>query len=190
MTRYGSILIELVFGFFIVVLLMRLLLSPLPKAKYTVIGSLITRVSDWLVAPFNWLPKIAGYATAPLVVAYLLIVVAEIVLLTLQGTKFFSQPVIALTIIGAKAGLQLLHRLVQLYLFVIIGGALCTFFPMQDSNLRMTIVELYTRYMQPYRRLVPKLNQVDISPLVAFLVAQILMLVLFDLQNMVGGILA
>ncbi len=63
----------------------------------------------------------------------------------------------------------------QILTFAIIGRALLSWFPdMQHSGLGRILVNLTEPILSPLRRIIPRIGMIDISPIVAILVIQVL----------------
>ena len=65
---------------------------------------------------------------------------------------------------------NLIVNLVQIYSFICIIYILMSWFPnARESNFGMMIGRLVEPFLEPFRRIIPPLGMIDISPLVALL---------------------
>lgn len=75
----------------------------------------------------------------------------------------------------------LIHWLGQIYLFMIIGYVLLSWFPnARESYIGQLLAQFVEPYLSIFRRFIPPLGMIDISPIVA----------IFALQFLVTGIIA
>jgi YggT family protein len=183
-----SLVAEIIFGLLILLLVARFFLSNLQSHKITLTEFVVRRATDWMAAPFAWLPRLRGYETAPLVSALLLCFAQDVIVLTLQGFKLFLQPQISLPVIGVRGVLYLCQRVIQLYTLIIIAGAICSWFEVRDPALRVTVLELYNRFMRPFRKLIPLIGNFDISPVVALMLALVVSRAIHETLATVSGI--
>lgn len=188
MARYGSLVAEQLLGLVVLLLLLRLLLSSIPHVRQTVIGFGVLRLTDWAVAPLSWLPRLQGIETAALIAALLFATLLDIIVLSLEGFKLFEQPSLTVPLLGVRAVLLVLLRLVQLYLVILICGVIFVWFELRAPSLRPTVMALFDRFLRPFRRIIPPFKGLDITPLVAVIIAQLLLLTIHDIYTRVSGI--
>jgi YggT family protein len=67
--------------------------------------------------------------------------------------------------------LNILHTVLNVYSYFIIGYILMSFFPgARDSAIGSFLGTMCEPFLEPFRRLIPPLGMIDLSPLVAILV--------------------
>lgn len=67
----------------------------------------------------------------------------------------------------------LLSTALELYMFAIIGYILLSWFPgARDSSIGQFLAKICEPYLEPFRKVIPPLGFIDISPIVAILVLQ------------------
>jgi YggT family protein len=65
----------------------------------------------------------------------------------------------------------LLQRLIQIYSWALIIYILMSWFPnARESSIGQFLSRICEPYLEPFRRFIPPLGMIDISPIVAFLV--------------------
>lgn len=66
---------------------------------------------------------------------------------------------------------SILAYALQLYMFALFGYILLSWFPgARDSSIGQFLAKICEPYLEPFRRIIPPLGPVDISPIVAILV--------------------
>ncbi|OEH91183.1 YggT family protein [Bacillus solimangrovi] len=66
---------------------------------------------------------------------------------------------------------QLIVTAIEIYSYVIIGYILMSWFPnARESGLGQFIGRIVEPYLEPFRRIIPPLGMIDISPIVAIFV--------------------
>ena len=69
---------------------------------------------------------------------------------------------------------NLLHLILEGHTWFIIIGALLTFIPPHQRNgFVNSIIELLDRLLSPIRRLIPPIGGIDLSPLIAIILLQL-----------------
>lgn len=65
--------------------------------------------------------------------------------------------------------------LIRIMTFAIIGRALISWFPINPENPLVKVLnEITEPVLAPFRRVIPRLGMIDISPMVAIIVLQVL----------------
>jgi YggT family protein len=65
----------------------------------------------------------------------------------------------------------ILQRLIQIYSWALIIYILMSWFPnAKESSIGQFLARICEPYLEPFRRFIPPLGMIDISPIVAFLV--------------------
>nr|WP_227935987.1 YggT family protein [Alkalihalobacillus deserti] len=68
----------------------------------------------------------------------------------------------------------LLYNAIYIYSFFIIGYILMSWFPnARESSLGQFIGRIVEPYLEPFRRFVPPLGMIDLSPIVAIIVLRL-----------------
>lgn len=74
---------------------------------------------------------------------------------------------------------QFLGVIVQVMTFAILARAILSWFPMKPGNPLVSILVTVTEpILMPLRRIIPRIGMIDISPMVAIIVLQVIYTVL------------
>ncbi|MFD1018097.1 YggT family protein [Thalassobacillus hwangdonensis] len=66
---------------------------------------------------------------------------------------------------------QILSTAIQLYSYALIGYILMSWFPgARESSIGQFLARICEPFLEPFRKIIPPLGMIDISPLVAILV--------------------
>lgn len=67
--------------------------------------------------------------------------------------------------------IAILLQAIQIYTYVIIAYILMSWFPnARESTIGQFLAKVVEPYLEPFRRIIPPLGMIDISPIVAILV--------------------
>jgi YggT family protein len=139
------------------------------------VGEFVLRLTNWLVLPLRRIvPAIRGFDTASLLAAYLLqtLLVALVFSLT-YGYGLFS---IDMMLGIAFSGLRVLLRLtIYLFIVLLIVQALLSWFN-PYAPLNRLVGRLTDPLLRPLRRLVPPISGIDLTPLIAIVLAQVVLI--------------
>lgn len=129
-------------------------------------GDFIVRLTDWLVRPLRRVvPGVAGYDWASLVAA-LLVALAFAAITTALGNRFMPGTVLALA----------LYQLLSWILYSLMGALIIEIvFSWVNPNAPLApfVRALNAPVMRPFRRILPPIAGVDLSPILAFIVLRI-----------------
>lgn len=169
-----AFLIETVFQLYLAVLMLRVLLEALRADYYNPVCQALIKVTDPLVKPLSRLiPNVGSLSLAGLVVLYVLEIILLLILAALGG---WSLEVPVLLLLGV---LRLVRMLLVLYLVMIIVSVILSWV---GQGFRHPIVPLVYQLTEPVlapiRRVLPPLGGFDLSPLVAIIVIQFLIILL------------
>lgn len=167
----GAMIVGAIFGLMLFVAVMRVLL-PLSGARFrNPICQFIYKTANPIVAPLGKLiPNVRNVSVAAILVAWLVAVLAALLLLGLLGL-----PVTPLSVLVFGTA-TLVQFTLTLYFWSIIVYALMSFVSPDYGN---PVVELLTDFtapiLKPFRKLPPRMQGLDLSPLWACLTLRIVM---------------
>ena len=174
-----SLLLDVAGGLFSGACLLRLYMQHQRVPFGNPIGRFVFALTDWLVLPLRRvLPAVGRWDTASAVAAYL-IQVAQYLLLWLAlggGLGLGTVPVIA--VFG-------LLRLVITALMALVIIAAILSWVRADSPIADLIERLCAPLLRPFRRVIPLVGGVDLSPLALLLLLQVASIVLASIQGSV-----
>ena len=129
-------------------------------------GEFIAKLTDWLVKPLRRvIPGAGGYDWASLVAAFL-IALAAVSITSLLGGRFMPGAVLALA----------LYQLISWILYALMGALIIEIifsWVNPHAPLAPFVRALNAPVMRPFRRILPPIAGVDLSPILAFIVLRI-----------------
>jgi YggT family protein len=132
------------------------------------LSDFLFKFTDWLVRPLRrLLPGVGGYDWASLIAAFLM-ALASVALLVLVGGRGFGPYILLLA----------LHKLVTWILYGLMGILIIEVilsWVNPQAPMAPFIRALNQPVLRPFRRILPPISGIDLSPLLAFLVLQILL---------------
>lgn len=146
------------------------------------IGRFVFAVTDWLVLPLRRvLPAMGRWDTASLVGAYTLELVQYGILWLLTGDLR------AAGILPALAAFGLVRMMISGLTGLVIVNAIMSW--TQANSLMADVIErLCAPVLRPFRRLIPLVGGIDLSPLALLVSLQVAAIVLTTAQRMFTGI--
>lgn len=188
MDRYGSFIVEFIFGFFVIVLLVRFYVSGGPFERTTRLSVAANQLTDWLVSPMNRvIPRTWGLELSALLAAYLVVFLEHCALLTMLQIKIFAQPSVSMPILLAMSLLSLFIRSMQLFTAILIAGVVLSWLNVQGPIAHL-IKSYCARLLWPIRKYLPPVGGLDLSPIVALFFAQLAILAASDAMGTVSAI--
>ncbi len=172
----GLFLIDTLIGFLTVLLLMRFYMQAFRVSFANQIGSFVVQLTNWLVMPLRRvLPGVFGFDLATLLPAYLLQVVLLLAVIALRGGFDLLVPESLIFMVLWQAVLATLR--ISLYLLI---GALLLQAILSWVNpyspLGQPIAQLTRPILSPIRRFIPPVANIDLAPLVAILLVQLVLI--------------
>ncbi len=169
-----SFLIETIFSLYLAALLLRILLEATKADYYNPVSQILLKITQPLVGPLSKvIPSIGAINMAAIVLLIAIQTIAVLVTTAISGLAI--DPLFALWI----ACLKLLRLLLMMYLVLIIVEVILSWV---GGGMRHPIIPLIYQLTQPVlapiRRLVPPLAGIDLSPLIAIIGIQFLMILI------------
>ena len=176
--------LDTVCGFLTLALLVRFAMQWARAPFRNPLGQFIVAVTDWMVRPLRRLiPGLFGLDTASLLLAWLWQVVYQGIALGFSGVLLAVSPAPAL-VVAALAALEIMK--VSLYLVM---GAVVVSAVFSWVNPYAPLADVFNMLsrplLRPFRRVIPPIGGVDLSPLALLLVLQIGLFVIASLRNSV-----
>lgn len=174
--------LDTVCGFLTLSLLVRFALQWARAPFRNPLGQFVVAVTDWMVRPVRrFVPGLFGLDMASLLLAWFWQLVFEGVALGFSGVLFAVSPAPTLVV-----ALLALLEVIKIGLYLVMGAVLISavfswvspYAPLAD------VFNTLTRpLLRPFRRIIPAVGGVDLSPLALLLVLQIALFVLANLRN-------
>jgi YggT family protein len=171
----ATFLIQTAFGFFISVLLLRFWMQVLRAPFRNPIGQFITAFTNWAVLPARRvIPGLMGFDIASILIAWIAAMLMLALVALVAGADLRSLP---LGVVVGLAFLELLrvslYMLVAVVLFDVIIGWV---------NPQAPVAPIFTAltrpFYRPFRRVVPPVGGMDLSPFFVLVLAFIVLMVL------------
>lgn len=169
-----AFLVETLFTLYLAVLLFRVLLESVGADYYNPVTQVLIRLTEPLVRPLaRLIPRLGRINTAAVVLMLVLETVAVIVVLALAGSSI--EPLAALRI----AVLRLIRMLLMTWIVLIIAEVILSWVGGAMRHPIIPLIYQLTRpVLQPIRRIVPSIIGLDLSPLIAIIGLQFLMILI------------
>lgn len=182
----GSLVVSTVFAIAMLVLILRLLLQVIRANFYNPICQLIYKVTNPVLMPINRvLPAWRGLNVGAIVVAWLLSCLWILVLAAISGVTLAAAGILML---GFARFLQFLLQ--TLFWVTLISVLLSWFSPDPRNPAVPLLYSIADIVLRPVRRVIPPLGGLDLSPIIALLGLQVLMILLVAPVQQLGTALA
>lgn len=177
------LLLNFAFGFLTVLLLARFFMQWLRVSFRNQIGQFVLGTTDWLVRPLRRVvPGLYGLDLASLLPAWALQTLHAYIDLALRGAPFDgATAAVVLGLLGL--GLVELVRLAVYLVFAVVLISAVLSWVSPHAPAAPIFHGLADPFLRPFRRLVPLVANIDLSPLVLLLLLQILLIVLGGLRG-------
>jgi YggT family protein len=175
-------ILDTVCGFLTLALLVRFALQWARASFRNPLGQFIVAVTDWMVRPVRRVvPGLFGLDLASLLLAWLWQVIYQGIALGLSGVLFAVTPAPALVVLLLAA-----LEVAKIGLYLVMGAVLvaAVFSWVNPYAPLAEVFNSLTRpLLRPFRRLIPPVGGVDLSPLALLLVLQIALFVVAGMRN-------
>ena len=171
-------LVDTLLGLFSLALLLRFYFQLLRVPYYNNISQFLIAVTDFIVRPARrFIPGWKGLDLSTLILAWLVECIILVAVYSSQGHDFSNNMVTAAGVIGLMSIIEIIRTTLYIVLFMIIAQAVVSWI-----NPYSPIAPLLNAFTQPFlavfRRRIPPIANVDLSPLFALIVIQLLLMVI------------
>ena len=173
-----AFLLDAVAGFFCSLFVLRFLMQAMRVSFAGQIGDFVVKLTNWAVKPLRRvIPGFAGLDWASLLAALLTQLILAVLLIGLAGPGVNAEP-------GAVAGMLLwfaVRALLRMGVYIFIGALILQAvlsWISPYSPLAAPAHQLTRPLLDPIRRIVPAISGIDLSPLVAILLLQVVLMFL------------
>jgi YggT family protein len=176
-------LIQSVLSLYLVVMLLRFLLQLVRADFYNPISQFLVKLTNPLVLPIRKVvPVFGGVDTASLLLTLLLQLLGIAAILVLNGVGI---PPIPLLVIWSVLGVMGL--LVNIYFFALLAMIILSWVAPGSRHPAISILYQVTEpIMAPLRRILPPMGGLDFSPILVFVLINVIQIVLRHLADGVG----
>jgi len=168
----GSYLLSTLFGLYIIIVLLRFVLQLVRADFYNPLSQFIVKATTPVLNPIRRvIPGLFGIDIASILLAYVLQYIENILLFTIKG--FSVSPVFLLWYsIGS-----LLTLLLYIYFFAIIVQIIISWVSPGTYNPATALIHHITEpVMRPARKILPPFSGLDLSPILVFIVLNLLIM--------------
>lgn len=165
-----TLLVKILFGFYIMVLLLRIWMQWARCDFYNPFSQFIVKITQPVIKPLRRvIPSIGPIDTASLLLAYVLAVLK----FSLEGLIQYGDvpPVPLILLVGL---LMVLKSAGMLVFWVIIIRSLMSWISQGRSPMDMVLYQLSEPLMAPVRRIIPAMGGIDFSAMVVILILYLL----------------
>lgn len=182
-SEIGNLLIQTFCNLFLVAVLLRFMLQVARADFYNPISQFLVRVTNPLVKPLRKvIPGVFGVDIASLVLA----VAVELITIALIFLVFGAAlPNLLLLLIWSVIGV--LAMVVNIYYIAILGSIILSWVAMGSYNPTIVLInQLAEPVLAPFRKLLPPIGGLDLSPIMVFLAINVVQIVLRHFAGMTG----
>ncbi len=185
MTATAEILIYLVqtaLSLYMIAMLLRFLLQVVRADFYNPISQFLVKITNPLVLPMRKVvPGLAGIDLASLLLTFLLQVMAIVATLWLATGQL--PPILPLII---WAALGVVGLLVNIYFFALLATIILSWVAPGSQNPAIFLLHQITEpVMAPFRKALPSMGGIDFSPILVFVLINVIQIAL---RHMAGGV--
>ena len=165
-------LLQTVFGIFLLLVMLRLLLQLVRGDFYNPISQFVVKSTAWALRPLRRIiPAIGGIDTASII---LLLAVQMLSLYLIGMARGFSIPLAAITIQSFAALIKLLFTI---YTMTIIAQAILSWIGPGTYHPIVNLLYMINEpVLRPVRRFIPPISGLDLSPLITIVIIQLLII--------------
>lgn len=176
-------LVQTLLGLFLITMLLRFLLQIVRADFYNPISQFIVKLTNPLVIPLRAIiPGYAGIDFASLVLVFLLQLAGiALVFLLSQG----ALPPLQSLVLGAVLGVVAL--LVHFYFFALLAMIILSWVAQGSRHPAILLLYQVTEpVMAPFRKLLPAMGGMDFSPIIVFILINIIQIVISHMAAALG----
>jgi YggT family protein len=176
-------LVQTFLSLYLVAMLLRFLLQLVRADFYNPISQFLVKITNPLVVPLRKLiPGFAGMDMASLVLALALQLAGIVVLLMMHG---LALPGIVLLLLWSVLGV--IGLLVNIYFFALLAMIILSWVAPGSRHPAIYLLHQITEpVMAPVRKLLPPMGGLDFSPILVFILINIIQIVLRNLASGIG----
>lgn len=178
-----SYLIQTLLTLALLAVVLRFLLQLVRADFYNPISQFLARLTNPLVLPLRRvIPSLGGLDLSSLLLALVLQIAAIVALLTLNGV---GPPNIGLLLVWSVLGV--LGLVVNIYFFALLAMIILSWIaPASRHPALLMLFQLTEPVMAPFRKMLPNMGGLDFSPILVFILINIIQIALRHLAAGVG----
>ena len=180
--QIGQLIIETIANSFVFALLLRFFMQLFRAPFRNPVGQFLAAVSNWMVLPARRvIPGLFGTDLATLVLAWVIQILSMLLIGALLGAVNITG---ALALVLPMAAIELLRHSLRMLIVLVIVQMVVSW--MNSYTPLSPVFDALTRpFYNLFRRFIPPIGSVDLSPLFVVLLAQIGLLLVGGLSAMI-----
>ena len=181
----GLFLITTLFDLYIFVVLARILLVAVKADYFNPMSQFVIKLTQFIITPMRRvIPNFRQIELASVV----LVILLEMLKFFLISMILITTPnMIGLIVLGLADALK---AMLNIFFYAILLQAILTWVQTGYSPVAYLLSQITAPLMRPFRRIIPPINGVDISPLPAMIVLQLLIILIVGPLFVVGQVMA
>ena len=174
--QIGQFLTETLFGIFVYLLLLRFYMQWLRAPVRNPIGEFVATLTNWMVLPARRIiPGLFGLDLASLMLAWLAEMLMWLLMMWLRGFSLAGAPGVAFGVLAMLGVIELVKFSLNLLIGVVIVQVVISW-----VNPRTPFAGVFDALTRPFyrvfRRFIPTIGNIDLSPLFVLVIAQVLLI--------------
>ncbi len=178
LAQAGIFLLDTLIGLFSLALLLRFYMQAFRAPFRNQVGAFVLQITNWLVMPLRKiLPGVFGFDLASLAAAYSLQVLLIVAVILINTGGITTLPANMVVLVLWAALLATLRISIYLLIGALFIQAILSWVS-PYSPLMPLATQLTRPFTNPIRHLVPPIANIDLSPVIAILLAQVTLIFL------------
>ena len=167
----GTLIIQTILELYLLAVILRLLLQVARADFYNPLSQAIVKITDPALRPLRKvIPGVAGIDMASIVLALIIQIAAIYITCLINGVGFVN-PLYAL----GWSALGIVSMVRNIYFFTLIISIIVSWIaPGNPHPIIMLVKQLVEPIMAPFRRLMPSMGGLDLSPIFVFILLQVI----------------
>jgi YggT family protein len=176
-------LLQTALNLFLLAVILRFLLQTVRADFYNPISQFLVRITNPLLKPMRGIiPGFGGLDTAALTLALAIQILAIVLALLFKGQAL---PNIFLLVVWGVLGI--VGMVVKFYFFALLATIILSWVAAGSQNPAVALLHRFTEpVMAPFRRILPPMGGLDLSPILVFVTINILQILLLNAASSVG----
>jgi YggT family protein len=177
LTNPLEFLMTTLFSLYILAVMLRFLLGVVRADFYNPVSQFLVRITNPLLVPMRKvIPTLGKFDTSAVVLLLVLQLLSVLIVVALRGVSVSIVAILAFTV-G-----ELIMLLINVFLFAIIVQVILSWVsPGTYNPVNAILYSLTNPILQPFRRLIPPLSGIDLSPLFALIALQVARMLILPL---------
>jgi YggT family protein len=179
------LLLQSFFGLFVLILMARFWMLFFRVTFRNPVGGMVLALSDWMVLPVRRVvPALGGLDLSSVLCAWLVQILLLYLLLLLQEATLGGNLELSVVTILALALLELARSSIYLLIGIVLLQALISWIN-PYSTIGPALAPIVRPFYRPFRRFIPSIRGIDLSPLFLLVSLEIVLVLLGGLHSLI-----